>query len=77
MFGLAQPASDGFAVRRKFPTVARRHIERLPEDLRATHDDWARRTITVDRRALERRLIEAGIPARAAARASEAAAIAS
>lgn len=44
MFGLAQPLSDGFAVRRRFPSVARRHLNRLPTDLQATHDEWARRT---------------------------------
>jgi len=49
MFGLAQPLSDGFAVRRRFPTVAQRHLQRLPDDLRATHDDWARRMVRPDR----------------------------
>lgn len=77
MFGLAQPTSDGFAVRRRFPTVAQRHLKRLPIDVQTTHDEWARRTVTIDRRAIERRLIEAGVSARAAARACEAAAIAS
>lgn len=77
MFGLAQPMSDGFAVRRMFPTVAQRHLKRLPDDFQATHDDWARRSITLDRRDIERRLIEAGVSAHAAARACEAAALAS
>ena len=77
MFGLAHPLSDGFAVRRKFPTVAQRHLKRLPDDLQATHDEWARRTVTLDRRDIERRLIDAGVPAGAAARACEAAALAS
>ena len=44
MFGLAQPPSDGLAVRRRFPSVARRHLSRLPADLQSTHDEWARRT---------------------------------
>ncbi|HEY5664850.1 MAG TPA: hypothetical protein VIS05_12540 [Ilumatobacter sp.] len=43
MFGLAQPLSDGLAVRRRMPSVARRHLERLPADLRDSHDDWSRR----------------------------------
>ena len=77
MFGLAQPTSDGFAVRRMFPTVAQRHLKRLPPDLQSTHEEWARRTITLDRRDIERRLIEAGVSAHAAARASEAVALAS
>ena len=77
MFGLAHPMNDGFAVRRKFPTVAQRHLKRLPADLQATHDEWARRTISVDRDEIERRLIEAGVSARAAVRACEAVALAS
>ena len=76
MFGLAQPTSDGFAVRKMFPTVAQRHLKRLPDDLRSTHEEWARRTITIDRRDIERRLVDAGVSPYAAARASEAAAIA-
>ena len=77
MFGLAQPLSDGFAVRRRFPTVAQRHLKRLPDDLQAEHAEWARRISHVDRGEIERRLVEAGIPARAAARAFEAMAMAS
>ena len=48
MFGLAQPLSDGFAVRRRFPSVAQRHLKRLPADLQSTHEEWARRTVRVD-----------------------------
>jgi hypothetical protein len=77
MFGLARPTSDGFAVRRRFPTVAQRHLKRLPDDLQVSHDEWARRTSTLDRRDIERRLIDAGVSAAAAARACEAAALAS
>jgi hypothetical protein len=76
MFGLAQPTSDGLAVRRKFPTVAQRHLRRLPDDLQATHDEWVRRTIAIDRGDIARRLAEAGLPPHAAARACEAAALA-
>ncbi len=45
MFGLARPLSDGFAVRRRFPSVAQRHLKRLPIDLQSTHEEWARRAI--------------------------------
>ena len=48
MFGLAQPLSDGFAVRRRFPSVAQRHLKRLPDDLQATHAEWARRTVRLN-----------------------------
>jgi len=77
MFGLAQPTADGLAVRRMFPNVAQRHLSRLPEDVQAAHHDWARRAIRIDRRELEAHLIELGIDRRAAARASEAVALAS
>lgn len=77
MFGLAQPTADGYEVRRMFPNVAQRHISRLPDDVQAAHHDWARRTIHLDRRELEQHLVELGITPRAAARASEAIALAS
>ncbi len=77
MFGLAQNAPDGFTVRRMFPNVAQRHLSRLPTDVQEAHHDWARRTIRLDRREIEQRLIELGVEPRAAARASEAVALAS
>jgi hypothetical protein len=77
MFGIAQPTSDGFSVRRRLPSVAQRHLKRLPDDVQAEHEEWARRTIHVDVRDIERRLVEAGLPIGAAIRASEAAALAS
>jgi hypothetical protein len=77
MFGIAQPLSDGFNVRRKLPTVAQRHLKRLPDDVQAEHEGWVRRTVSVDIRDIERRLVEAGLSTAAAIRASEAAAIAS
>ncbi len=48
MFGLAHPIPSGLAVRRRIPTVAHRHLRRLPDDVRAAHDDWQRATISVD-----------------------------
>jgi hypothetical protein len=77
MFGLAQPTPSGYAVRRMFPNVAQRHISRLPNDVQEAHHDWARRVIRLDRRELEQHLIGLGIDPRAAARASEAVALAS
>lgn len=77
MFGIAQPLSDGFSVRRRLPTVAQRHLRRLPPDVQAEHDEWARRTVRIDVRDIERRLIDAGLPAAAAVRAAEAALLAS
>lgn len=77
MFGLAMPTDGGFAFRRRFPTVARRHLDRLPVDVRDEHDEWARLAIRTDRRELEQRLLEAGLPPAAAARAVEIAALAS
>jgi hypothetical protein len=77
MFGVAQPTSDGFTVRRRLPSVAQRHLRRLPEDVQAEHDEWARRTVHFDVRDIERILLDAGLPVEAAVRASEAAALAS
>lgn len=77
MFGLAHPHSAGFAVRRRLPEVAHRHLLRLPEDVRGDHDAWRRRTAEVDVHEMERTLREIGISPAAAARACEAAALAS
>lgn len=71
MFGLALPAEGGFTVRRHLPTVARRHLERLPADVRESHEEWARLAVHSDRREIERHLLAAGVPAETAARAGE------
>ncbi len=76
MFGLAHPLSDGFAVRRRLPTVPLRHLKRLPDDVQAAHAEWARRTIRMESRDIERYLVAAGVPPQVAIRASEAAALA-
>jgi hypothetical protein len=76
MFGLAHPLSDGFAVRRRLPSIAQRHLARLPDDVQAEHAEWARRTVHVNFQEIERRLREIGVSPAAAARACEAAAIA-
>lgn len=77
MFGLVQPLSDGFAVRRRIPQVARRHLQRFPEEVRSAHESWVRATVAIDVRDLEAALISAGFTPRTAVCAVEAAAIAS
>ena len=76
MFGLAQPLADGFAVRRRMPQVAQRHLKRFPTDLQAEHEEWARRTTSIDRRDVEEQLVEAGLPRQLAVRVSETVALA-
>lgn len=39
-FDLACATDDGYAVRRTVPPVNRRHVHRLPDELRAEHDAW-------------------------------------
>jgi hypothetical protein len=73
MFGLVQPLSDGYSVRRRIPQVAMRHLRRLPDEVREAHDSWVRATVHIDVKDLEQHLISAGIPPRTAVRASEAA----
>lgn len=77
MFGLAHATDDGWAVRRRVPSVARRHLSRLPDDLRDAHEAWARAAARADRREIEQQLVDAGIPPAIAARAGEAFALAS
>ena len=57
--------------------MAQRHLKRLPDDVQAEHAEWAQRIVQIDVRALEQRLLDAGLPVAAAIRASEAAALAS
>ena len=40
MFGLAHQRSDGYAVRRLLPDVARRHLSRLPHVVQQEHERW-------------------------------------
>lgn len=54
-FDLAYAHSDGtVAVRRNLPPINRRHIHRLPDHLRAEHEEWVRRGDT-PRQTAERR----------------------
>ena len=48
MFGLAHQTSDGIAVRRRVPTVAHRHLRRMPDAVQRAHEEWERTTIDVD-----------------------------
>jgi hypothetical protein len=48
MFGIAHQHSDGFAVRRRLPEVARRHLARLPPEVQAAHDVWLATVPTLD-----------------------------
>lgn len=40
MFGLAHHCSTGYVVRRRIPEVARRHLLRMPDELRQAHEVW-------------------------------------
>ena len=40
MFGLAHQRSDGYAVRRLLPDVARRHLSRMPHVVQQEHERW-------------------------------------
>ena len=40
MFGLAHQRSDGYAVRRLLPDVARRHLARMPHAVQQEHERW-------------------------------------
>jgi len=56
MFGLAHSITDGLAVRRRLPPVSIRHLERMPEDLRAAHAAWLHARIAPDHFARAHRL---------------------
>lgn len=64
MFGLIHQRSDGYAVRRRLPNMARRHLGRLPEELQDEHDRWVGATSTLDAlargRALAAAMLDAG-----------------
>ena len=48
MFGVTHQTSDGYAVRRRVPDVAHRHLRRLPDEVRDAHDRWQRGTVDAD-----------------------------
>ena len=48
MFGLAHVRSDGYAIRRRIPEVARRHLLRLPDVVQVEHQRWVGSTANLD-----------------------------
>ncbi len=40
LFGMASNTFQGFAVRRLVPPLPMRHLDRLPDHLRAAHQEW-------------------------------------
>lgn len=48
MFGLAHQRADGYAVRRRIPEVARRHLLRLPDEVQMEHQRWVGATVSLD-----------------------------
>ncbi len=64
MFGLAHIRSDGYAIRRRIPEVARRHLVRLPTDLQVEHQRWVGTAATLDSlhrgRTLAAAMVDAG-----------------
>lgn len=46
MFGLAHHCSTGYVVRRRVPDVARRHLLRMPDELRLAHEAWLAESAT-------------------------------
>jgi hypothetical protein len=56
MFGLAHQTADGLAVRRRVPSVAFRHVRRMPEELQAAHAQWHADATDVDEFARAHRL---------------------
>ena len=48
MFGLAHQTADGLAIRRRVPTVAQRHLRRMPESVQRQHDTWHDGDIALD-----------------------------
>ena len=48
MFGLAHVHPDGYAVRRRLPEVARRHLIRLPDEVQVEHQRWVGASVRLD-----------------------------
>jgi hypothetical protein len=48
MFGLAHPIDQGLAIRRRIPPVSYRHLQRMPDDVRAAHAAWTQTTVGID-----------------------------
>ena len=63
MFGAAHQHSDGYAVRRRLPEIARRHLVRMPESVQAAHQRWVGVAIDLDSLDRGRLLAEAMLAA--------------
>lgn len=48
MFGLAHVHPDGYAVRRRLPEVARRHLIRMPDEVQVEHQRWVGASVRLD-----------------------------
>ena len=48
MFGLAHVHPDGYAVRRRLPEVARRHLIRMPDVIQVEHQRWVGASVRLD-----------------------------
>ena len=48
MFGLAHVRPDGYAMRRRLPEIARRHLIRMPHELQVEHQRWVGASVRLD-----------------------------
>jgi hypothetical protein len=48
MFGAAHEHASGYAVRRRLPEIARRHLLRMPEEVQIAHQRWVGATSNLD-----------------------------
>ena len=48
MFGLAHVRPDGYAIRRRLPEIARRHLIRMPDELQVEHQRWVGASVRLD-----------------------------
>lgn len=63
MFGVAHRHAGGYAVRRRLPEVARRHLLRLPDDVQVAHQRWVGAVAGIDTLARGRTLATAMLAA--------------
>jgi hypothetical protein len=64
MFGLAHVRPDGYAVRRRLPEIARRHLIRMPDEIQVEHQRWVGAAVRLDSlqrgRALATAMLQSG-----------------
>ncbi|CAN5620507.1 hypothetical protein BH24ACT5_BH24ACT5_26340 [soil metagenome] len=63
MFGVAHRHAEGYAVRRRLPEVARRHLLRLPDEVQVAHQRWVGATRKMETLARGRTLATAMLAA--------------